>query len=142
MSYELIFLINTFASFFMTGLIWTVQQVHYPSFHFVGTTGFKGFQQHHVHSIGKIVVPIMIIEIGSSLGLAWMSGWLSLDAMGFYVVILIWITTGLFSVPEHAKLETGKDDKVISRLVSTNWIRTLLWTLKSGISFFLLWQMV
>jgi len=142
MSSELIFLVNTFSSFFMTGLIWIVQLVHYPSFHFVGNTNFEAFQKHHVNSIDKIVIPVMVAEITSSFGLAWIDGWFSLNAVGFYVVILIWAATGLFSVPAHSKLESGKDEAAITKLVSTNWIRTLLWTTKSGITFWVLMNLI
>ncbi|MEQ8523808.1 hypothetical protein [Gracilimonas sp.] len=123
----------------MTGLIWIVQLVHYPSFHFVGTDNFEAFQQHHVKSIDKIVIPLMVTEITSSFGLAWIDGWFSLNAVGFYLVIGIWVATGLFSVPAHSKLEKAKDKEAIRKLVSTNWIRTVLWTFKSIINFFILW---
>ncbi len=43
MSQELIFFVNTFSSFFMTGLIWMVQLVHYPSFHFVSEENLPAF---------------------------------------------------------------------------------------------------
>lgn len=142
MSYELIFLINTFSSFFMTGLIWVVQLVHYPSFHFVGTKNFQAFQQHHVNSIDKIVIPVMVAEITSSFGLAWIDGWFSLNASGFYLVIAIWAATGLFSVPAHSRLENSKDVNAIKKLVSTNWVRTVLWTIKSGINTWILWNLI
>ncbi|WP_428235309.1 hypothetical protein [Gracilimonas sp.] len=142
MSYELIFLINTFSSFFMVGLIWTVQLVHYPSFHFVGTDNFSAFQHHHVHSIDKIVIPVMVAEITSSFGLAWIDGWFSLNAVGFYIVVLIWAATGIFSVPAHSELEKSKDDSAIKKLVTTNWVRTVLWTVKSGINSWILWNLI
>jgi hypothetical protein len=142
MSQELIFLINTFASFFMTGLIWIVQLVHYPSFHYVGTDNFKAFQLHHVNSIDKIVIPVMVAELATSFGLAWTDGFLSLNAVGFYIVMLIWISTGLFSVPAHSKLESSKDDHAIRKLVSTNWVRTILWSLKSALNLYLLSQLI
>ena len=142
MSAELIFLINTFASFFMTGLIWIVQLVHYPSFHYVGEDNFKAFQLHHVNSIDKIVIPVMVSELATSFGLAWADGFLSLNAIGFYLVILIWASTGLFSVPAHTKLESSKDDQAIKKLVSTNWFRTILWSLKSGLNLYLLYQLL
>ncbi|MAO65289.1 MAG: hypothetical protein CL666_09845 [Balneola sp.] len=139
---ELIFLTNTFTSFFMMGLIWLVQLVHYPSFRFVSEQNYLDFQNHHVHSIDKIVIPIMIIEITTSFALSWYEGFLSLNALGFLIVLMIWISTGLFSVPAHSKLESGKDLEAINKLVSTNWIRTILWTLKSGLSFYLLMKML
>lgn len=142
MSVELIFLINTFASFFMTGLIWIVQLVHYPSFHYVGEDNFKAFQLHHVNSIDKIVIPVMVAELATSFGLAWADGFLSLNAIGFYLVILIWASTGLFSVPAHTKLESSKDDQAIKKLVLTNWFRTILWSLKSGLNLYLLYHLL
>ncbi|MFP8490244.1 hypothetical protein ACKGJO_14265 [Gracilimonas sp. Q87] len=142
MSQELIFLINTFATFFMTGLIWIVQLVHYPSFHYVGSDNFKAFQLHHVNSIDKIVIPVMVVELATSFGLAWFDGFLSLNAVGFYIVILIWASTGLFSVPAHNKLESSKDHNVIKNLVLTNWLRTVLWSLKSGLSLYILSKLI
>lgn len=139
---ELIFLINTFASVFMTGLIWIVQLVHYPSFRFVSEVNYLAFQNHHVRSIDKIVIPMMVAEITTSFALSWFDGFLSMNALGFYLVLLIWISTGLFSVPAHSKLESGKDIDAINSLVSTNWIRTILWTVKSGLSFYLLMGML
>ncbi|MDR9418664.1 hypothetical protein [Gracilimonas sp.] len=135
---ELLFLTNVFASFFMTGLIWLVQLVHYPSFRYVSEENYLNFQKHHIHSIDKVVIPVMVPEITTSFALTWFDGFLSLNALGFYLVLLIWISTALFSVPAHSKLESGKDIDAINRLVSTNWIRTILWTLKSGLSFYLL----
>lgn len=142
MSVELIFLVNTFASFFLTGLIWIVQLVHYPAFHYVGHDNFKAFQHHHVHSIDKIVIPVMVAELASSFGLAWVDGFLSLHAAGFYLVLLIWVSTGLFSVPAHSKLESAKDEQAIQKLVSTNWFRTILWSVKSGLNLYLLYHIV
>jgi hypothetical protein len=142
MSSELIFLLNTFASFFLTGLIWVVQLVHYPAFHHVSDGNFAQFQKHHVNSIDKIVIPVMVTEITTSFALAWFNGFFSLDAIGFYLVLMIWISTGLFSVPAHSILEDHKDRNAINRLVSTNWIRTILWTSKSGLSFYILMRMI
>jgi hypothetical protein len=104
----------------------------------VSSDNFKAFQLHHVNSIDKIVIPVMVAELATSFGLAWTDGFLSLNAIGFYIVILIWISTGLFSVPAHTKLEISKDKQAIKKLVSTNWVRTILWSLKSGLNFYLL----
>ncbi len=81
----------------------------------------------------------MVAEITSSFGLAWIDGWFSLNATGFYIVVLIWAATGLFSVPAHSKLEKAKDELAIKKLVTTNWVRTVLWTVKSGITSYLLY---
>jgi len=131
MTYESILFINLFSSVFMTGLIWFVQLVHYPSFAFAGEP-FSEFHRHHSFFTGLIVMPVMIIELLSS-------GWLwhqedslfELNSIGFYIVILIWVSTALFQVPVHRKLSKEKDSELIKKLVQTNWIRTFLWTIKA-----------
>jgi hypothetical protein len=138
MSFEIIFLINTFSTFFMTGLIWYVQLVHYPSFHFVNKDMFSEFHAHHSLKTGLIVMPVMSLELATSGALAWNDGWITLNALGFYIVIMIWVCTLFFSVPKHNALKHGKVDSLISGLVNTNWFRTVLWSVKSGLSFWIL----
>lgn len=138
MSLETIFLINTFCTFFMTGLIWYVQLVHYPSFHFLNEENFANFHKHHSVRTGIIVMPIMSIELATSGTLTWIDGWLTLNAFGFYLVVLIWLSTFLLSVPKHNALKHGKVDSLIDGLVKTNWYRTILWSIKSGLSLWVL----
>ncbi len=126
----------------MTGLIWYVQLVHYPSFHFVDEGSFEAFHKHHSIKTGFIVMPIMTLELATSGALAWIDGWFTLNALGFYLVILIWISTAIFSVPKHNALRYGKADSLIKGLVDTNWFRSVLWSLKSGVSFWLLFRLV
>ncbi len=81
---------------------------------------------------------MMITEFTTSALLWWNDGAFSLNGLGFYLVLLIWISTFLLSVPNHAKLAKGKDDTHINRLINTNWIRTVLWTVKAGLSLYIL----
>lgn len=131
---NLIFLVNLFTSVFMTGLIWQVQLVHYPAFRFVDEDNFNAFHHFHNHRISLIVIPVMLTELTTSGILWWAYGAFSLHGLGFYLVILIWISTAAFSVPNHAKLSSGKDEKVIKKLVYTNRARTLFWTVKAILS--------
>jgi hypothetical protein len=133
---EHIFLINLFCSVFMTGLIWTIQLVQYPSFSLISPGTWKAFHQHHTQRIDKIVIPVMSAELATSGALFWFSeGYLNPDALGFYIVILIWISTGLFSVPAHYGMSEMNEEKWVRRLVKTNWIRTILWSLKSIVGY-------
>lgn len=134
MDLNLIFLVNLASSLFMMGLIWTIQLLHYPSFQFVDENNFKDFHRFHNQKISFIVIPVMISELVTSGLLWWNEGYLSLNGIGFYLVLLIWVSTFLLSVPNHAKLSKGKDDVVITALVNTNWVRTMLWTVKAGLS--------
>lgn len=138
MSLELIFLINGATSIFLCGLIWVIQLVHYPSFHFVEDSRFIDFQAFHTQRIDYIVMPLMSIELGTSGAMWWFSNYMELTSFGFYIVLMIWIATALFSVPNHNKLEKSKDEGAINALVNTNWIRTFLWTVKAALSVLIL----
>lgn len=135
---NIIFLINAFASVFLMGLIWTIQLVHYPSFRFVDEANFKALHYFHGTRISILVIPVMIAELVTSAVLWWNNSGASLQAVGFYLVILIWLSTAIFSVPMHTRLNKGKDGKAISILINTNWIRTILWSLKALLSIYLL----
>lgn len=138
MSGNLIFVLNLAATLFLTGLIWTVQLVHYPSFRFIEGTRFQEFHPFHSKRISLLVIPLMIFELATSGVLWWFSDPFSLDSIGFYLVILIWVSTAFFSVPAHGKLISGKDHEAIRFLINTNWMRTLLWTTKAVIGLYFL----
>ena len=112
-------------------LIWIIQLVHYPSFAYYQENDFAKAMNFHQSRITLIVLPLMMIEIAALSYLSWKVTdlfYLSMLAM----VILIWVSTFFIQVPLHQKLLAGKDVTLITKLVSTNWIRTCLWTLKLG----------
>ncbi|MFN8845855.1 MAG: hypothetical protein ACK5V3_11400 [Bdellovibrionales bacterium] len=129
--------INLALSLFLTGLIWTIQLVHYPAFRYVETQRFIEFTQFHQKWITPIVALPMILELLSSLALVWLKP-SHLIVICFVLVLIIWMTTFFLSVPFHAELNKGFDLETIERLISSNWIRTMAWTLKTGLLIFIL----
>lgn len=123
--------INELVSWALFGLIWIVQLVHYPSFHFVAVDRFIAFHRHHTRAISFIVLPLMLMELGLGGVLAWQSDLDWKYLLSLIIVGLIWASTFLIQVPDHNALGKGKDDLLIDRLVKTNWIRTVLWTTKA-----------
>ena len=103
-------------------LIWIIQILHYPSFLFVDRTRFSLFEQFHTKRISYIVLPLMIAELGLVI--------FHFRPIVFGIVSLIWLSTFFLQVPCHEKLKRGFDEKVIRKLILTNWIRTILWTIK------------
>jgi len=129
---------------FLTGVIWFVQLVHYPIFHKVRPDGFAAFQQAHMQTTGTVVALPMVVELILS-GLLLFCQFLPLERWliwsGFVLVLVIWGVTFLVSVPLHSKLASGGFDvAAINRLVHTNWLRTISWTVRLGILLFLTWQ--
>ena len=117
-------------SWALVGLIWVIQLVKYPAFHFIDPSRFIEYHNHHTRSITIIVMPLMMVELALSGWLLWKIGW-SVDYwIPAVAVAAIWVSTFTLQIPQHQILENGKDKKAINKLVRTNWIRTVLWTLK------------
>jgi hypothetical protein len=63
---DLPLLLQAFASFAMTGLIWFVQVVHYPLFRAVGSSGYAAYQERHMRLTKVVVVPRMLLEAATA----------------------------------------------------------------------------
>ncbi len=117
----------------MTGVIWVVQLVHYPSFSYVGEDMFPRFHRRHVMAISLVVVPLMLGEFLCGLYLAFTNvtyaAWVQWVCV--CIIALTWLATFCILVPLHVKLNKGKDPILIRKLTKTNWIRTGLWTIKT-----------
>lgn len=127
-------LITHFAvTWFMTGLIWMVQIVHYPLFADIGRDDFVSYERKHSRAITFIVAPAMLLESASAVGLTWLlvETQMLLVFVNVALLIVIWGSTFLIQVPIHQKLELGFDETLHNRLVSTNWIRTICWTARA-----------
>lgn len=136
---ENILLINLVASFFLCGLIWIVQLVHYPFFKYVSGENFEEAMGFHRKKISLIVVPVMFAELLSSFWLAFFSSsYSNYHITGFLIVLLIWGVTFTIQVPLHGKLSQSVDQQLIDKLVRSNWIRTALWSTKATIGIWLL----
>lgn len=132
-------LINLTATLFMTGLIWFVQVVHYPLFAAVGGERFGAYHTAHSRRTTAVVMPVMLVEAGGAVLLAWQppaavpiaAAW-----AGLLLVGVVWISTALIQVPRHAQLGGGFDGAAIESLVRGNWLRTAAWSARAGL---LLW---
>jgi hypothetical protein len=131
--------IQLFCTFALTGLIWVIQLVHYPSFGVVEQKQFKDFHQFHSRRISWLVIPLMVGElVSAALLLAANSSpiwWLNL-----VLALAPWLFTFAFSVPAHQILAEGHHLQAITQLVKTNWWRTISWSLKAALLLVILHQ--
>jgi len=124
-------------TWFLIGLIWIVQRVHYPSMHYVERDRFVAFETMHCERIGQVVAPAMILEGVFAVGLipfASTSLQLGLAVTGAVLAAMIWGSTFFVQVPLHNRLQQGKNTDTINRLIATNWIRTVAWSARGGIA--------
>jgi len=130
MKLSLLLAIQLFCTFALTGLIWTVQCVHYPAFRYAHVENFKLLHNFHSQKITWIVAPLMVGELFSAALLLIQYNsifWI----FQLVLMLLLWSSTAFLSVPIHNKLTNGYNLKHVNRLISTNWPRTILWSAKS-----------
>jgi hypothetical protein len=135
-------LVHAAATFALFGLVWTVQLAIYPLFEQVGEAAFRTYHQRYTRRIGFVVVPLMGVELvtgirlmsqvtpGASMAVEWSA---------FLLILLIWGTTVMLSVPLHHKLGVQYKASTARLLTATNWIRTGAWTLRAGLVGSLVW---
>lgn len=127
MNYILIVLI---LSAMMTSVIWIIQLIHYPAFHYISDKDWRTFHQMHMKGITPIVAPLMIIEFLFSL--LWIYYDLGIfPTLNLIMLIVIWGSTFFIQVPLHQQITNNMDHMLIQKLIKTNWMRTGLWTIKS-----------
>ena len=124
-------IIHLIATSVMVGVIWIIQLVHYPSFHFIELKQYTTFQRFHMSRISYVVIPAMLTELFTLILIV-----ISMDQIDTLVLasaillIFIWLMTAVFFSGVHQKLTLGYDQTVVDKLVKLNWGRTLLWTLR------------
>lgn len=127
--------LNLFATSAMFGIIWMVQLVHYPMFQGIHVNSFQHWHRFHSNKITFIVAPLMICELILSVLLCW-SRPETLFILSLVLTVAIWLTTFGVSVPLHNRLakilveDVGERDLLITRLIRTNWSRTILYSVK------------
>jgi len=128
-----ILLVHVAATWFMVGLIWLIQLVHYPLFAAVGPAAFAGYAERHRRRILPVVAVPMLIELatGSLLLVARPEGvdaWIVWAGAG--LIAVVWVVTAFVSSPLHGKLAPAFDPAFAARLVATNWVRTIAWSVR------------
>ena len=127
--YDLLFKINFISTSVMVGVIWVIQLLHYPSFHFISEKKYIEFQHFHMQRISFIVIPVMLIESASALLLAYFFR-SSLTIILLALLLGIWGITFIFFTNMHQKLTNGYDPSIVDRLIQINWSRTILWSFR------------
>ncbi|MEM9420553.1 MAG: hypothetical protein AAGA25_16115 [Planctomycetota bacterium] len=138
---QTLLLLHAAATLYMTGLIWFVQRVHYPLMGCVGESGYAHYQREHQRRTGWAVGPAMLIELGCAVTLCLVPQATeprTIAWVGLALLAILWLSTGLLQVPCHRKLAQGFDRHTHRKLVQTNWLRTVCWSLRGVLALLLL----
>jgi hypothetical protein len=130
-------LANLVAASVMAGVIWFVQIVHYPLFASVGTERSIDYAIDNQRRTSWVVGLPMGVEGVSSIALFVVppSGvGRTLPLVSGLVLAVVLVSTVVAQVPQHARLARSSDaDEVadaVQRLVRSNWVRTIGWSIR------------
>ncbi|EDL56427.1 hypothetical protein [Gimesia maris] len=129
-----LFLLQLVSTFYMTGLIWFVQIVHYPLFALVGRARFTRYQQAHQLRTTIAVGPMMLTEAATTVAIVyWPPPGMgpAFTWTGVGLLFVVWFSTALLQVPRHQVLASRFSPRHIRSLVISNWLRTIAWTARS-----------
>jgi len=127
---------NSAASLVMTGLIWFVQNVHYPLLARVKVEHARGIALDHQRRTSQVVAVPMAIEGLTTLallyksppGVSWFLPWVNAIVLAVALGCTIFL-----SVPLHSQMARDPKPETGRRLVTTNWPRTVAWTMRGAL---------
>jgi|694.fasta_scaffold47911_5 hypothetical protein len=125
------------ATWWMTGLIWFVQSVHYPLFKQVGHDQFPEYHAAHCRLTKRVVMLPMLLELVLALTIAFRStgNQAYLAYAGGFFAVITWLMTFFRQLKDHDQLSSGYNAQSHQRLLSGNFPRALIWTSHAGIVF-------
>lgn len=133
-AFQGLLVLHAAATWWMVGLIWFVQIVHYPLMALVPDDAGRRYAALHQRLTTFVVGPPMLVELAVSIAIVAFAGdsafWRSASWTGFSLVLLIWMWTFAVVVPVHTRLLSGSSEALARQLVVRNWVRTLAWTLR------------
>ena len=123
------------STIFMAGLIWFVQIVHYPLFHKVSAdTSVDYADEHQTRTAWVVGLPMLIEGITT----VWLFfdpvGSRVLPLIGGLVLVKVHLSTIFLQVPRHGELTRGYNRETVTKLVTSNWVRTIGWSVRAGIA--------
>ncbi|MEZ6139941.1 MAG: hypothetical protein R3B84_05145 [Zavarzinella sp.] len=136
MTFGILALITAAATWMMAGVIWFVQLVHYPLFRMIEPGRFPIFEEQHQQRTTWLVAPLMLAEAVGSISLLFVQQKMltrSLLMAALLTLFLIWSATFFVQIPLHERLRKHWSEKDHWRLLRTNWVRTIGWTIRAGI---------
>lgn len=125
-------LIQLVLTWVLVGVTWFMQLIHFPLYSKI-KEGFIEYERSHIRRTAILVGPIMLVEAVSAVFLMGYvtSGILShLATANLILLIVNWLSLFLFQVVLHQKLSIRFSKKILHGLIASNWIRTILTTLK------------
>ena len=128
--------LHSLVDFGMCVVLWLVQLVIYPSFLRVEPSELIAWHKAYTFRVSFIILPLMFGQLVFTI-LSVLEGPSILEWFAFAFVLVCWILTFFVSVPLHRKIEQNDITRETrQKLITTNWPRTILWSVIFGLGLF------
>ena len=132
----IVLILHFAASFAMMGIMWFVQIAYYPNLACIGPVEFVKYQQEHIRRVTAVAWSMLLIELITALILPFLTG-AGLVRIGtganLVLLLVVWYSTWFIQVPLHKVLEQGYREESHRRLVQTNWLRTVCYSIRGAV---------
>jgi hypothetical protein len=117
-------------------VVWALQVVQLPLF--LKVQDLAVIVEHRRRNSMLMSLP-MLVELITAVWLCWVrSGAAPLVAL--VLLGVIWVVTFAWYMPQYQRLTTGYDEVIVRRLLAGNWVRSVIWTLRSAIMLYIVGQ--
>lgn len=131
----LISILHLLVDFGLLVLIWMIQLIVYPSFLHYTKENLFSWHKKYTLMISFIVAPLMLAQLGIAIFLIIATPDIY-TITALLIIGMLWVSTFLQFVPIHNAISNNNFNiGQLHKLVSRNWIRTVLWSLLFVIDF-------
>ena len=128
--------LHSLVDFGMCVVLWLVQLVIYPSFLRLKSSELIAWHKAYTFRVSFVILPLMFGQLALSI-LSIVGDASALEWTAFAFVLVCWILTFFVSVPLHRKIEQNDITRETrQKLITTNWPRTILWSVIFGLGLF------
>jgi DMSO reductase anchor subunit len=128
--------LHSLVDFGMCVVLWLVQLVIYPSFLRVEPSELVAWHKAYTFRVSFVILPLMLGQLALAI-LTVLDDASILEWAAFALVIVCWSLTFFVSVPLHRKIEQNDISRETrQKLITTNWPRTILWSVIFGLGLF------
>ena len=129
----------------MTAILWFVQIVHYPLFAKVGPDHFVEYERSNTQRTSLVVGPPLAVE-GLTAVLLFVAPpegvGRAIPFVSGVLLAVVLLSTIAVQVPLHGSLSERFDTALVTRLVRSNWLRTVGWTARVVLATVIVWRAV
>lgn len=139
----LILLVQVLTTWTLLGILWFVQVVHYPLFRRI-KENFVQYERANLRKTAALLLPLLFIDLITNVMLV-----ISLEkgpytfliSFALAMNIITWFSAFFFQIEQHHELSMHFSKNIIHKLVKTNWVSTIAWTVKAALIFTLVFIM-